>query len=196
MRRARNWLSARGVSGRGILGSDARGRRRGSARIDRRLPGCGQHSIHLRHHRIAEGRAADASQPGQQRTHHRRTGCAVPSTDRLCSPVPLYHCFGCVIGTMAVRSASGADDDSARAQFDPLATMQAIHAERAPRSTASPPCSSRSSASRIFALRFLSLRTGVMAGAPCPIEVMKRVVERHALPADDDHVRSDRIARP
>jgi len=57
-------------------------------------------------------------------------GLRYTEQDRLCSPVPMYHCFGCVIGTMAVI-ASGAALILPAPSFDPLATMQAIHDERA-----------------------------------------------------------------
>src|SRR5579872_442588 len=98
--------------------------------------------------------------------------------DRICVPVPLYHCFGCVIGTM-VALTSGAAMILPAPQFDALTTLEAIHSERATSVYGVPtmfitelehPEFSR------FDLR--SLRTGVMAGAPCPIEVMRRVAEQ------------------
>ncbi|MEO7145201.1 MAG: AMP-binding protein [Bryobacteraceae bacterium] len=95
--------------------------------------------------------------------------------DRICVPVPLYHCFGCVIGTM-VAVTSGAAMILPAPKFDALATLEAIEAECATAVYGVPtmfiaelehPEFSR------FDLR--SLRTGMMAGAPCPIEVMRRV---------------------
>jgi fatty-acyl-CoA synthase len=96
--------------------------------------------------------------------------------DRICAPVPLYHCFGCVIGVM-VAMTSGATLVLPAAQFDPLATLEAVEAER---------CTALYGVPTMFIAEFdhpefarfdlRSLRTGVMAGAPCPIELMKRVV--------------------
>jgi fatty-acyl-CoA synthase len=96
--------------------------------------------------------------------------------DRVCSPVPMYHCFGCVIGTMAVIN-SGATLILAAPSFDPLATMQAIHDERATAIYGVPTMFIAQLTHPEFSrFDFTSLRTGVMAGAPCPIEVMNRVV--------------------
>ena len=96
--------------------------------------------------------------------------------DRLCSPVPMYHCFGCVIGTMAVI-ASGATLILPAPSFDALCTMQAIHEERATSIYGVPTMFIAQLTHPEFSrFDFSSLRTGVMAGAPCPIEVMNRVV--------------------
>ena len=66
-----------------------------------------------------------------------------------------------------------------RRRFDPLAVLEAVQQSAAPRSTACRPCSSPSSTIRSsHASTSASLRTGIMAGSPCPIEVMKRVVEQ------------------
>ena len=97
--------------------------------------------------------------------------------DRICIPVPLYHCFGMVLGNLACVT-HGAAMVYPSEGFDPLATLadgggRDVHR----RSTACRPCSSPSSAIRSFrASTSLSLRTGIMAGSPCPIEVMKRCV--------------------
>ncbi len=119
-------------------------------------------------------------------THHNlvNNGCVVASglriteADRMCVPVPLYHCFGCVGGTMAAMGA-GAAMILPAPTFDPLATMKAIQSRtRHQHLRRARPCSSRSSSTPNFRrFDFSSLRTGVMAGAPCPIEIMKRVVE-------------------
>jgi fatty-acyl-CoA synthase len=95
--------------------------------------------------------------------------------DRVCIPVPLYHCFGMVIGNLAC-SLSGACIVYPAAAFEPLATLEAMTAER---------CTSIYGVPTMFIAeldhpRFpefdLSrLRTGIMAGSPCPIEVMRRV---------------------
>jgi fatty-acyl-CoA synthase len=103
-------------------------------------------------------------------------GLRYTEEDRLCSPVPMYHCFGCVIGTMAVI-ASGATLILPAPSFDPLATMKAIHEERATSIYGVPTMFIAQLTHPEFSrFDFTSLRTGVMAGAPCPIEVMNRVV--------------------
>jgi len=96
--------------------------------------------------------------------------------DRICTPVPLYHCFGCVIGAM-VALTSGAALVLPAAQFDALAVLEAVEEER---------CTALYGVPTMFIAEFehprfarfdlSSLRTGVMAGAPCPIELMRRVV--------------------
>jgi fatty-acyl-CoA synthase len=95
--------------------------------------------------------------------------------DRVCIPVPLYHCFGMVIGNLAC-TLSGACIVYPEAAFDPLATLDAMATER---------CTSVYGVPTMFIAeldhpRFSefdlsSLRTGIMAGSPCPIEVMRRV---------------------
>jgi fatty-acyl-CoA synthase len=104
-------------------------------------------------------------------------GLHLTEQDRMCVPVPMYHCFGCVGGTMA-SIASGAAMILPAATFDPLATMEAIHHERATSIYGVPTMFIAQLQHADFSrFDFSSLRTGVMAGAPCPIEVMKRVVE-------------------
>ena len=95
--------------------------------------------------------------------------------DRICLPVPLSHCFGCVIGTMAAL-ASGAALVLPNWSFDPLATLQAVEEERATSLYGVPTMFIAELRHPEFS-RFdlTSLRTGVMAGAPCPIEVMRQV---------------------
>jgi fatty-acyl-CoA synthase len=96
--------------------------------------------------------------------------------DRICIPVPLYHCFGCVIGTMAAVT-SGAAMIVPSAQFDARATLEAVHAERATAIYGVPTMFIAELDHPEFAsFDLTSLRKGVMAGSPCPIEIMKRVV--------------------
>jgi fatty-acyl-CoA synthase len=101
--------------------------------------------------------------------------------DRVCIPVPLYHCFGMGIGNLGCVTAGAAMIYPADS-FDPLACLEAIAAER---------CTSIYGVPTMFIallehprfgeLDLSSLRTGIMAGAPCPIELMKRVMsEMHA----------------
>ena len=96
--------------------------------------------------------------------------------DRVCIPVPLYHCFGMVLGNLACIT-HGAAMVYPSEGFDPLASLEAIEAER---------CTALYGVPTMFIAelghpefkRFdlSSLRTGIMAGSPCPIEVMKRCV--------------------
>ena len=130
------------------------------------------------------------SPKGVMLTHHNllnngiAMGAGLKATidDRICAPVPLYHCFGSVIGSM-VSLASGATLILPSAQFDALATLEAVHAGRATALYGVPTMFIAQLTHPEFA-RFdlTSLRTGVMAGAPCPIEVMRRVVEQMHIP--------------
>jgi fatty-acyl-CoA synthase len=109
-------------------------------------------------------------------------GMKITSADRLCVPVPLYHCFGCVIGTLT-SMLTGATLILPAATFDPLATMLAIAEERATAIYGVPTMFISELGHEDFSrFDFSSLRTGVMAGAPCPIEVMKRVVNEMHCP--------------
>lgn len=95
--------------------------------------------------------------------------------DRICAPVPLYHCFGCVIGVMASMT-SGATLVMPAAQFDPLATLEAVHDERCTAVYGVPTMFiAELEHPRFREFDFSSVRTGVMAGSPCPIELMRRV---------------------
>jgi fatty-acyl-CoA synthase len=95
--------------------------------------------------------------------------------DRICIPVPLYHCFGMVMGNLASVTL-GATMVYPGEGFDPLATLQTIEREK---------CTAVYGVPTMFIaeldhpefprFNLKSLRTGIMAGAPCPIEVMKRV---------------------
>jgi fatty-acyl-CoA synthase len=98
--------------------------------------------------------------------------------DRICAPVPLYHCFGSVIGSM-VSVVNGAALILPSAQFDPLATLQAVHRERATALYGVPTMFiSELEHPEFDRFDLTSLRKGVMSGAPCPIELMKHVGER------------------
>ncbi len=96
--------------------------------------------------------------------------------DRLCMPVPLYHCFGCVLGSLQCL-VFGATLVLPSAQFDPLASLRAIDEERCTTIYGVPTMFIGELDHPDFAQYDMSsLRTGIMAGAPCPIELMKRVV--------------------
>ena len=103
-------------------------------------------------------------------------GMRYTERDRICVPVPLYHCFGCVIGTMSAL-ASGAAIILPNWTFDPRATLQAVQAERATSLYGVPAMFIAELGLPDFRSYDLSsLRTGMMAGAPCPVEIMKRVM--------------------
>jgi fatty-acyl-CoA synthase len=104
--------------------------------------------------------------------------CGYTEADRICVPVPLYHCFGMVMGNLAATS-HGACVVIPAASFDPVATLDAVQAER---------CTSLYGVPTMFIAELAvpsfdsydlsSLRTGIMAGSPCPVEVMKQVISR------------------
>jgi fatty-acyl-CoA synthase len=96
--------------------------------------------------------------------------------DSIVVPVPLFHCFGCVIGTMSAVN-SGAAIILPNWTFDARATLQAVHDERATSVYGVPAMYVAEMALPGFASYDLSsLRTGMMSGAPCPVELMKRVL--------------------
>jgi fatty-acyl-CoA synthase len=98
--------------------------------------------------------------------------------DRLCIPVPLYHCFGMVLGNLCCLT-HGAAMIYPGEGFDPLATLETVEAERCTALHGVPTMFIAEMDHPDFAKFDLSsLRTGIMAGSPCPIEVMKRAVER------------------
>ncbi len=97
--------------------------------------------------------------------------------DRVCVPVPLYHCFGMVIGNLAC-TASGAAIVYPAETFDPEATLRACAQERCTSLYGVPTMFIAELGHPDFAQFDLgSLRTGIMAGSPCPVEVMKRVAD-------------------
>jgi fatty-acyl-CoA synthase len=97
--------------------------------------------------------------------------------DRLCMPVPMYHCFGMVLGTLLCTS-SGAAIVLPAAGFEADACLRAIEAERCTAVHGVPTMFIAMLDEPGFADRdTTSLRTGIMAGAPCPIELMHRVID-------------------
>lgn len=102
--------------------------------------------------------------------------------DRLCIPVPLYHCFGMVLGTLGCVTAGAAMVFAGEA-FEAGATLEAIVAERCTAVYGVPTMFVAMLDHPEFSSRdYSSLRTGMMAGAPCPIEVMRRVVKDMHMP--------------
>ncbi len=97
------------------------------------------------------------------------------AADRLCIPVPLYHCFGMVMGNLGCLT-HGATMVYPAEAFDPLAVLQAVQAERCTALYGVPTMFiAQLDHPRFAEFDLSSLRTGIMAGSPCPIEVMKRV---------------------
>jgi fatty-acyl-CoA synthase len=99
----------------------------------------------------------------------------IGTADRICTPVPLYHCFGAVIGVM-VAITNGAALVLPAASFDALATLEAIHEERCTAIYGVPTMFiAELEHPRFREFDLTSLRTGVMAGSTCPKELMQRV---------------------
>ena len=103
-------------------------------------------------------------------------GCGYTTNDRVCVPVPFYHCFGMVMGNLGATT-HGACIVIPAPGFDPAATLAAVEAERCTSLYGVPTMFIAELALPDFASYDVSsLRTGIMAGSPCPVEVMKRVV--------------------
>ena len=103
-------------------------------------------------------------------------GMGLKPGDRLCIPVPLYHCFGMVLGNLACL-AHGAAAVYPAESFDPLATLQTVEEEKCTALHGVPTMFiTELDHPRFSEFDLSSLRTGIMAGAPCPVDVMKRVI--------------------
>ncbi len=103
-------------------------------------------------------------------------GCRYTRADRVCVPVPFYHCFGMVMGNLG-STTHGACIVIPAPGFDPAATLAAVQAEKCTSLYGVPTMFIAELALPDFASYDLSsLRTGIMAGSPCPVEVMKRVM--------------------
>jgi fatty-acyl-CoA synthase len=103
---------------------------------------------------------------------------AMSERDRICIPVPFYHCFGCVLGTLCsvIYGAVMVVPDE---YFKPAETLAAIERERATVIYGVPTMYIAQLEDPSFVSRDLSsLRTGIMSGSPCPIEVMRQVIDR------------------
>jgi fatty-acyl-CoA synthase len=109
-------------------------------------------------------------------------GCRYTDRDRVCVPVPFYHCFGMVLGNLAIVT-HGATIVIPNYAFDPVMTLEAVQKER---------CTSLYGVPTMFIAELAlpnfadfdcsTLRTGIMAGSPCPVEVMKRVQSEMHMP--------------
>jgi fatty-acyl-CoA synthase len=103
-------------------------------------------------------------------------GCRYTQADRVCIPVPFYHCFGMVLGNLACTT-HGACIVIPAPAFDPAASLRAVQTERCTSLYGVPTMFIAELGLPDFASYDLStLRTGIMAGSPCPVEVMKRVI--------------------
>lgn len=108
--------------------------------------------------------------------YYAATSMRLTPDDRLCMPVPLYHCFGMVLGVLACLT-SGATIVLPNPVYDPVTTLQAVAAEK---------CTALHGVPTMFVTELdhpdfatfdmSSLRTGIIAGAPCPEELMKRII--------------------
>jgi fatty-acyl-CoA synthase len=108
--------------------------------------------------------------------------CGYTEQDRICVPVPFYHCFGMVMGNLAATS-HGACIVIPAPGFDPVATLEAVSHERCTSLYGVPTMFIAELAVPSFADYDLSsLRTGIMADSPCPAEVMKRVMNEMHMP--------------
>src|SRR4029079_14370089 len=98
--------------------------------------------------------------------------------DRMCIPVPLYHCFGMVMGNLTALT-HGATMVYPGEGSDPLVTLTTIEQEKCTTLYGVPTMFIAELEHPEFSrFNLSSLRTGIMAGAPCPIEVMRKVIER------------------
>jgi fatty-acyl-CoA synthase len=98
-------------------------------------------------------------------------------SDRLCIPVPFYHCFGCVLGTLA-SVVHGVTMIIPAEYFQPRPTLDTLEHERATAVYGVPTMYIAQLQDPSLAGRNFTLRTGIMSGAPCPIEIMRQVIDK------------------
>ena len=104
-------------------------------------------------------------------------GQKLTAADRVCLPVPFFHCFGIVLGVLAVLT-HGATIVGVE-QFDPLLVLAAVQKEKATALYGVPTMFIAELSHPMFDMFDLSsMRTGIMAGSPCPVEAMKQVIDR------------------
>src|SRR5271165_285717 len=109
-------------------------------------------------------------------------GMRLTADDRVCIPVPLYHCFGMVLGVLAAMTHGAASVLSGEG-FEPLAVLETVAAERCTVLHGVPTMFIAELAHpRFREFDLSSLRTGIMAGSPCPTAVMRRVVAEMHMP--------------
>jgi fatty-acyl-CoA synthase len=109
-------------------------------------------------------------------------GMRLCADDRICIPVPLYHCFGMVLGVLAAMT-HGAASVLSGDGFEPLAVLESVASERCTALLGVPTMFiAELTHPRFGEFDLSSLRTGIMAGSPCPIAVMRRVVAEMHMP--------------
>ena len=101
--------------------------------------------------------------------------CGYTEQDSICIPVPFYHCFGMVMANLGATTHGAAMVIPAEG-FDPAATLRAVEQERCTSLYGVPTMFIAELALDLSAYDLSSLRTGIMAGSPCPVEVMKQVI--------------------
>ena len=135
-----------------------------------------QHPVHVRHHRVPQGRTL---------SHHNILNngylvgemCDYTEADRICIPVPFYHCFGMVMGNLAATS-HGATMIIPAPGFDPALTLKAVQDEKVTSLYGVPTMFIAEWALPDFATYDISsVRTGIMAGSPCPASMMTKLIE-------------------
>ena len=159
-----------------------RGRATGESELARRQAGCNPDDVV----NIQYTSGTTGNPKGAMLTHHNLVanalyvgdGMNMTEDDRLCIPVPFYHCFGCVLGNLGCVT-HGSTMVVPAEYFDPLKTLTAVARER---------CTVLYGVPTMFIAQLghpefdtfdlSSLRTGIMGGSPCPIEVMRQIIDR------------------
>ena len=175
---------------------DVVGPRAGRARGGPAVRRPDQHPVHVRHDGLPQGRDALASQHPEQRLSSSASCSATRSTIASAFPVPFYHCFGMVLGNLGCTTHGACMVVPAR-RSTRSRPCEAVAAER---------CTSLYGVPTMFIAQLehprfdefdlSSLRTGIMAGSPCPVEVMKQVQSTDAHAGGHHRLRHDRdVAR-
>ena len=152
-----------------------------------------QHPVHVRAPRASPRAPRSPTTTSSTTATSSARAAATPRHDRVCIPVPFYHCFGMVHGQPRRPPRTAPRWSSRRPASTRPLTLQAVQDER---------CTSLYGVPTMFIAELglpdfadydlSSLRTGIMAGSPCPVEVMKRVVDRDAHGRGDHLLRHDR----
>ena len=151
-----------------------------------------QHPVHVRHHGLPEGRDAQPPQHRQQRVLRRRASAATPRRTGSASPCPSTTASAWSWATSAARR-TARRSSSPRRRSTPCDAARRRPGSGAPRSTGCRRCSSPSWACPTSTpTTCRQLRTGIMAGSPCPVEVMKQVVDQMGIDRGDHLLRHDR----
>ncbi len=159
-----------------------RGREVSEAELQRRQAGCNPDDVV----NIQYTSGTTGNPKGAMLTHQNLVtnalyvgnGMKLTEGDRLCIPVPFYHCFGCVLGNLGCVT-HGSTMVVPAEHFDPLKTLTAVAQERCTALYGVPTMFIAQLGHSQFARFDLSsLRTGIMGGAPCPIEVIRQVIDR------------------